>query len=167
MYDIGPIKMVEQAGKSATSTTNPIILNSDRNVKENFADIDTIGRELSEGQKKYFKDSTVRDENGSLLVVYHGSPELFTIFDTHKDTSSIIYDASFFTSDESKAKANCACSSVFAVYTLFKSAQKDLWPLYDKNSHEYLIKCTIQRCCTAWQDWKRLILTGSILLMRL
>ena len=66
---------------------------------------DTEGKTLTKEQAEYFKDSKVRDKDGNLIVVYHGSPESFTIFDTHKDTSSIIYDASFFTSDESRAKA--------------------------------------------------------------
>lgn len=49
--------------------------------------------------------SVVVNKDGTPKIVYHGSPEFFTIFDTHKDTSSIIYDASFFTSDEFRAKA--------------------------------------------------------------
>lgn len=36
---------------------------------------DSQGRELSPEQQEYFKDSKVRDENGNLLVVYHGTPQ--------------------------------------------------------------------------------------------
>lgn len=36
---------------------------------------DSEGRELSDGQKKYFADSVVRDEDGNLLVMYHGTPK--------------------------------------------------------------------------------------------
>ena len=35
---------------------------------------DSQGRNLSQGQVDYFKDSKVRDENGNLLEVYHGTP---------------------------------------------------------------------------------------------
>lgn len=35
---------------------------------------DSEGNELSEQQQEYFKDSKVRDENGNLLVMYHGTP---------------------------------------------------------------------------------------------
>ena len=35
-------------------------------------EVDSQGRKLSEGQIEYFKDSTVRDKNGKLKVVYHG-----------------------------------------------------------------------------------------------
>lgn len=35
---------------------------------------DNNGRTLSKEQQEYFKDSKVRDENGNLLVMYHGTP---------------------------------------------------------------------------------------------
>lgn len=42
---------------------------------------DNQGRELSKQQQEYFKDSKVRDENGKLMEVYHGSGDDFTVFD--------------------------------------------------------------------------------------
>ena len=44
---------------------------------------DSEGKTLTEAQQEYFKDTKVRDENGNLLVVYHGSPAKFTVFN-HK-----------------------------------------------------------------------------------
>lgn len=42
---------------------------------------DSEGNVLSKNQQKYFKDSKVRDEQGRLLVMYHGTPEAgFTEF---------------------------------------------------------------------------------------
>lgn len=41
---------------------------------------DSAGHTLSEAQTKYFENSEVRDENGNLKVVYHGSPAVFTEF---------------------------------------------------------------------------------------
>ena len=41
---------------------------------------DSEGNTLTEQQADYFKDSKVRDEDGNLNVVYHGSPEDFTRF---------------------------------------------------------------------------------------
>lgn len=35
---------------------------------------DSQGRNLSEGQVEYFRESKVRDKNGNLLEVYHGTP---------------------------------------------------------------------------------------------
>ena len=42
---------------------------------------DNQGRELSKQQQEYFKNSKIRDENGNLMVMYHGTPNGdFTIF---------------------------------------------------------------------------------------
>ena len=41
---------------------------------------DNLGRKLTKEQQEFFKDSKVRDENGNLLVVYHGTDTKFTIF---------------------------------------------------------------------------------------
>ncbi len=48
----------------------------DANGKHSLMDIpamDSTGRELSAEQREYFKDSKVRDEDGNLLVMYHGT----------------------------------------------------------------------------------------------
>ena len=41
---------------------------------------DNQGRTLTKEQQEYFKDSKIRDENGNLLTVYHGSNKDFTVF---------------------------------------------------------------------------------------
>lgn len=46
---------------------------------------DSDGRELSEQQQEYFKDSKIRDEDGNLLVLYHQTENDFTIFDTRRE----------------------------------------------------------------------------------
>ncbi len=56
-----------------------------RGVKEKFSLRDSTGRELTEAQQEYFKDSKVRDAEGNLLVMYHQTDGTFTVFDTkHK-----------------------------------------------------------------------------------
>lgn len=56
---------------------------------------DNKGRTLSKEQQEYFKDSKVRDENGNLLEMYHGSPNgEFTVF----------RDNSYFSANEEYAK---------------------------------------------------------------
>ncbi len=56
--------------------------------KEQFSvSEDSQGRELSEAQQEYFRDSAVRDEDGRLLVMYHGTRAEngdFTVFDYSK-----------------------------------------------------------------------------------
>lgn len=41
---------------------------------------DNKGNKLSEGQKEYFKDSKIVDPKGYLKVMYHGTPNEFTVF---------------------------------------------------------------------------------------
>ena len=53
--------------------------NNKRSVK-----LDSAGNELTERQQEFFKDSKVRDKDGILLVVYHGTDQDFTIFDAKK-----------------------------------------------------------------------------------
>lgn len=55
---------------------------SSRSAVTNFED--SSGRKLSEKQSAYFKDSKVRDENGRLLVVYHGTDAEFDQFELSK-----------------------------------------------------------------------------------
>lgn len=45
---------------------------------------DSAGRELTEAQREYFKDSKVRDKSGQLLPVYHTTYDEFTTFDRNK-----------------------------------------------------------------------------------
>lgn len=73
---------------------------------------DSNGKKLSESQKEFFKDSKVVDEQGRLLVVYHGSSKAgFTEFKTE-------LEGSYFTADrkyaEEYAKGND--ENVYAVY---------------------------------------------------
>lgn len=54
-----------------------------------FSMRDSTGRELTEAQREYFKDSKVRDAEGNLLVMYHQTDGEFTVFDTkHKGAGS-------------------------------------------------------------------------------
>ena len=57
---------------------------------------DSEGRTLTEAQQEYFKDSKIRDENGNLLVVYHGTDADFTVFDVSKGRSFADIQGSFF-----------------------------------------------------------------------
>ncbi len=99
------IKKAEAVRKSRLNQlSNPIILNSDKNVKENISDKDSTGRELSKGQKEYFKESTVRDENGNLLVMYRGDSSEVTVFDRKKTKYSNLYGRGFYFTN-SKAHA--------------------------------------------------------------
>lgn len=56
--------------------------NSNKNSSKNRYSLkDTQGNSLTQEQQEYFKNSKVRDENGNLIIMYHGTPYGgFTIF---------------------------------------------------------------------------------------
>ena len=63
--------------------------------KEDYSGKNSIGNDLNSNQKEYFKDSKVRDQNGNLLVLYHGTPnggfeefKPFSYFTTNKQYAS-------------------------------------------------------------------------------
>ena len=67
---------------------------------------DSEGRKLSKEQQEYFKNSKVVDENGNLLVLYHGSKsaEKFTVFeDRPSKNGRMLGDGFYFTPDKKAA----------------------------------------------------------------
>jgi|GEM_PF-2273581 len=72
-----------------------------------FSLSDTNGRELTKGQQEYFKDSKVRDENGNLKVMYHGtSSGGHTVFDPYgKAKYGLFGVGSYFTDNKSVAES--------------------------------------------------------------
>ena len=74
------------------------------------SNVDSLGNKLSKQQQNYFKNSKIRDADGNLLVVYHGTEanvglpenEKFTVFDRdYAGRNGIWYGAGFyFTSSE-------------------------------------------------------------------
>ncbi len=65
-----------------SGATNDSIAPIPENVKTDFSlSSDTEGTQLSNEQSEYFADSKIRDENGRLKVMYHGTPNGdFTVF---------------------------------------------------------------------------------------
>ena len=75
-----------------------------KNVKF-FLKTDSQGRELTEQQREYFKDSKVVDSDGQLKVMYRGGTGDFTVFDRKKSSYSNLYGRGFyFTDSEAHAK---------------------------------------------------------------
>jgi hypothetical protein len=62
---------------------------------------DSEGRLLSAGQENFFKNSKCRDDNGSLLVVYHASNNDFTTFDSKRigTGGGSVYGKGFYFND--------------------------------------------------------------------
>ena len=83
---------------------------SDVNTRNSMRD--SQGRELTAEQQEYFADSKVRDENGNLMVVYHGSQTYpFTVFNPSKNKSGFgSYkfagnNVNYFTTDKGSAES--------------------------------------------------------------
>jgi len=86
--DVNNILTSESEKSSTTSSRNSI-------------SVDTNGRSLSEGQQEYFADSKIRDEQGRLKVMYHGTQQYgFTVFDRRKAKGSGYYGRGFYFSSE-------------------------------------------------------------------
>ena len=67
-----------------------------------YSDRDSEGNTLTKEQIEFFKDSKVRDENGNLKVMYHGTENIgFTVFDTGYSDDGI---SLFFTDNLKVAK---------------------------------------------------------------
>lgn len=66
---------------------------------------DNQGRELTEAQREYFRDSKAVDSDGRLKVMYRGGTGDFTVFDRKKSSYSNLYGRGFyFTDSEAHAK---------------------------------------------------------------
>ena len=61
---------------------------------------------LSEAQQEYFKDSAVRDDNGNLKVMYHGTSKGgHTVFDTYGSNYGLFGAGSYFTDNKDIAES--------------------------------------------------------------
>ena len=92
---------------------------SEVSKKTKFSLKDSTGATLTEAQAEYFKDSRVRDKDGNLLVVYHGSSEDFNVFDITKSRSydeSPDYDLPGFYFSESDMESGGYGDNVKAYY---------------------------------------------------
>ncbi len=89
-----------------------------KSVKYSLSE-DTKGGQLSDMQIEYFKDSAIRDDNGNLKVMYHGSPASFSVFDKRKAKSSGYYGSGFYFS-ESESHAG-QYGSKYEVYLNIKN----------------------------------------------
>lgn len=102
--DGSPTWAVFESNQAKSAVANKGSFNiSDPDIRYSLSD--SNGKQLTKEQQDFFKDSKVRDENGSLQVMYHGSPESFTVFDKKKAKSSGLYGKGFyFTNSDSHAK---------------------------------------------------------------
>lgn len=115
-YDIVKIKEsnstsnnTQVAGRSNALSNNSISKNNKKvNKKYSLSSkMDSEGRVLSAEQQKYFADSKVTDNDGNLLVVYHGTNNDFYTFDSGRVGKGIDQFGSgyYFTTNKDHAGA--------------------------------------------------------------
>lgn len=104
------IDFLRQAEKLYSQALDEKLVNQDTRLAPQYSksSTDSLGNKLTKEQQEYFKDSKVRDENGNLLVVYHGTSENFTKFDITKSRSykgEVDYDLPgfYFTANKQEA----------------------------------------------------------------
>lgn len=96
---ISPIPDVQNVPQSNVSFDNSIAQN-----KENATE---TTKKLTKEQEEYFKDSVVRDENGNLKVMYHGTSKGgHTVFDPYGASKYGLFGVgSYFTDNKSVAES--------------------------------------------------------------
>lgn len=85
-FDLNKKASGRQKAAMQSDVSTGSVPDASENVKEKFSlknapAVDSTGRELSEQQREYFKDSKVRDAEGRLLKLYHQTEGGFTVFD--------------------------------------------------------------------------------------
>ncbi len=88
--------------ENVTQSSSKVNTQNQKSIKipnTEFSLSDSEGRELSTEQREYFKDSKIKDANGNLKVMHHGSHESFTVFDKKKARSSGTYGNGFYFTD--------------------------------------------------------------------
>lgn len=119
-------------------------------LQEDLQETDNEGTVLSKEQIEFFKNSKVRDEQGRLLVCYHGtSGRVFYIFDKNRfstGSGDVDFGAGFYftkSKDSAKSYANMGAdedhpAQIFNVYLnitnplYIPTKEKDLIPMFKK-----------------------------------
>ena len=74
LYDVYPIEKVGPGRTMPEKPTEDKIPQNTTESQDLFSERDSNGNTLTKEQTEFFKDSKVRDKDGNLKVVYHGTP---------------------------------------------------------------------------------------------
>lgn len=75
----------KNGAQNGKTSFNDNVAESGQDVKQRFSiEEDSAGRELTEGQKKFFANSKATDWQGKLLTLYHQTENEFTVFETRR-----------------------------------------------------------------------------------
>ena len=120
--EVKDAELAKSMPKVIERITNEIVKPSETK----FSDRDSEGSTLSKEQQEYFKDSKVRDKNGNLLVVYHGSPRgRTTIFDKSKTSKdNDMGQGIYFSSDAENASTYMGETKGKKLYSAYLNFKK-------------------------------------------
>lgn len=104
------------------------VLQNEGNVKRYSLKEDSTGRELTEQQQEYFKDSKARDEQGRLLTLYHGTTAYGEFTKFRRGRSGWLGPGIYLTSDLSYAEryANSMGKGNGRLYELYANVTNPL-----------------------------------------
>lgn len=104
----------EIAPINETSSTDGVFFDG-KNAKLSLSS-DSDGNNLTQAQSEYFKDSKMRDDNGNLKVMYHGSQDAgFHVFDpAHSDDETSL----FFVDSNDVAASYSGTSETYEAQTI-------------------------------------------------
>ena len=97
--------LVRAKSAKFANAINEVFRKDDGNIRYALPETDSEGNTLTDKQREYFAGSKIVDENGKLLVNYHGTDAEFTVFDNSKSLKSIIEGGLYFTTDKNNAEA--------------------------------------------------------------
>lgn len=100
----------ENAGQTDGGTKNGAEVKTKFSLKE-----DSQGRELTESQREYFRDSTAVDDEGRLLTMYHG---------TRKGGFTVFKDWQYLTTDRAYAERYADKDTGETVYEVYADIKK-------------------------------------------
>lgn len=134
-----------------TVSNNSIRQNSEKSTESDIKYSlreDSEGRKLSKKQAEFFRNSKVVDENGNLLVVYHGTKSDFTIFDKSKGgESNSIADIGFWFTPSKQGAERWAENAWWgdneqgkAMAAYLKIENPKIYETTDNNSKEVVLK---------------------------
>lgn len=99
---------------------------------------DSDGRVLSESQKEYFKNSKVIDEDGNLMVVYHGTPKPnFSVF---KLGDGALGNGIYFAESKEYSKGFSFGSNPYEVYLNITNPYEVNYPISDSITEKLIAK---------------------------
>jgi hypothetical protein len=98
------LEKVKKAFEEAYRATSKA--QTDTKAETKYSISDSNGNQLTAEQQEYFKDSVVRDENGNLKVMYHGTSKGgFNIFNTYGSNYGLFGTGSYFTDSKTIAES--------------------------------------------------------------